>query len=86
MLALTGTISRIKKVDGVDKVFFDLVLVQKKRNTHISFLVFEEDLKNKLESNELNVNDYVEVVFYVKAKEFNDKYYNNLYAIKIYKI
>jgi hypothetical protein len=86
MLALTGTIKRIKKVEGTDKNFYDVVLVQKKRNTHISFLAFEEEVIKKLELHELNVEDYVEVVFYVKAKEFNDKYYNNLYAIKIYKI
>jgi hypothetical protein len=84
MLALTGTIKRIKKVEGTDKNFYDVVLVQKKRNTHISFLVFEEDVIKQIELHELKVDDYVEVVFYVKAKEFNDKYYNNLYAIKIY--
>jgi hypothetical protein len=86
MLALTGTIKRIKKVGSTDKNFYDVVLVQKKRNTHISFLVFEEDVIKQLESRELNIDDYVEVVFYVKAKEFGDKYYNNLYAIKIYKL
>jgi hypothetical protein len=46
--------------------------------------VFEEDVIKQIELHELKVDDYVEVVFYVKAKEFNDKYYNNLYAIKIY--
>jgi hypothetical protein len=85
MFAITGKIWSVDKVQYNDKTSLQLVLKKKRKEQEISlcFGIYRDTIKEQFSNRELCGGDYVEVKFSVKSKEYNGKYYTNLYVENI---
>jgi hypothetical protein len=85
MFAVTGKIWSIDKVDFDNRKYLRMVLKKKRHDKEISlcFLVFKEAIIEQCNQGLFVGGDYVETKFYIKANEYKDRYYNNLFVDKI---
>lgn len=85
MFAVTGKIWSIDKVDFDNRKYLRMVLKKKRHDKEISlcFLIFKEDVIRQCNERLFVGGDYVEAKFYIKANEYKDRYYNNLFIDKI---
>lgn len=85
MFAVTGKIWSVDKVQYNDKTSLQLVIKKKRKEQEISFCfgIYRDAIKEQFSNRELCGGDYVEVKFSVKSKEYNGKYYTNLYVENI---
>jgi hypothetical protein len=85
MFAVTGKIWSIDKVEYNEKTSLQLVIKKKRKEQEISlcFGVYRDAIMQQFSSRELCGGDYVEVKFSVKSREYNGKYYTNLYVDNI---
>lgn len=85
MFAVTGKIWSIDKIDFDGRKYLRMVLKKKRHDKEISmcFLIFKESIIQQHNEGYFIGGDYVEAKFYIKANEFKDRYYNNLFVDKI---
>jgi hypothetical protein len=85
MFAVTGKIWSVDKFQYNDKTSLQLVIKKKRKEQEISlcFGIYRDAIMQQFSSKELCGGDYVEVKFSVKSKEYNGKYYTNLYVENI---
>ena len=85
MFAVTGKIWSIDKVDFDNRKYLRMVLKKKRHDKEISlcFLIFKEEVIRQCNEGLFLGGDYIEAKFYIKANEYKDRYYNNLFVDKI---
>jgi len=85
MFAVTGKIWSVDKFQYNEKTSLQLVIKKKRKEQEISlcFGIYRDAIMQQFNSKELCGGDYVEVKFSVKSKEYNGKYYTNLYVENI---
>jgi len=85
MFAVTGKIWSVDKFQYNEKTSLQLVIKKKRKEQEISlcFGIYRDAIMQQFSSKELCGGDYVEVKFSVKSKEYNGKYYTNLYVENI---
>lgn len=85
MFAVTGKIWSIDSVNFQNKHYLRMVIHKKRKDKNIAmcFLIFKEPIIEDYEKKMFASADYVEIKFYIKANEYKDRYYNNLFVDKI---
>lgn len=85
MFAVTGKVWSVDKVSFEDKNYLRLVIHKKHKDKKIAlcFLIFKESIIADYQKKVFSNADSIEVKFYIKANEYKDRYYNNLFVNKI---
>ena len=85
MFAVTGKIWSVDKIQYNEKTSLQLVIKKKRKEQEVvlCFGVYRDVIMQQFSSKELCGGDYVEVKFSVKSREYNGKYYTNLYVDNI---
>lgn len=85
MFAVTGKIWSIDKVEFENKTYYRMVIKKKRHERELSmcFLIFKELVIKQYKDRYFTSGDTVETKFYIKANEFKDRFYNNLFVDKI---
>jgi len=85
MFAVTGKIWSIDSVKFQEKHYLRMVIHKKRKDKVVSmcFLIFKEPIIEDYNKRMFGNADYIEIKFYIKANEYKDRYYNNLFVDKI---
>jgi hypothetical protein len=85
MFAVTGKIWSIDKVEFQNKTYYQMVVKKKRHDRELSmcFLIFKEEVIKQYKDRYFDSGDTVQIKFYIKANQFKDRWYNNLFVDKM---
>jgi len=88
MFAISGKLYDWQTKDVKGKTLLSITLYKKKKDkdTKYSFCSFSEKITDLLTKRVITNGDSVEIKFYIKCREYNDRWYTDLYADEIFLI
>jgi hypothetical protein len=85
MFAISGKIYdwQAKDVKGKTLVSITLYKKRKDKDYKYNFVTFSEKITDRLKERVLTNGDTVEIKFFIKCREYNERWYTDLYADEV---